>query len=81
MTTPEPLTKETILDIVRDWPVADRLALLQAVLRTLQEGVASPVQREPTLQRALGLAATAKPPPDDATVEQWLEERRQEKYG
>jgi len=29
----------------------------------------------------LGIAAGSGDPPDDATVEQWLEERRRAKYG
>lgn len=53
--------------------------LLDLLLR--QQGQSGTRPRQPTLDRALGLLATDRPAPSDAEVEQWLEERRQEKYG
>ncbi|HWQ15448.1 MAG TPA: hypothetical protein VNL77_21785 [Roseiflexaceae bacterium] len=38
-------------------------------------------QRHPTLDRALGLLASDRPPPADEEVARWLEERRIERYG
>ncbi len=81
MTSQPSLTPETILTEVRQWSAADRLALIQALLQTLHPAPGSDAPRIPTLSRALGLAATDQPPPDDAQVETWLDEHRQEKYG
>lgn len=81
MSSPAPLTHDEILSAVRHWPVSERLALLQEVLETLRVEPPHSGERRSTLDRALGLASTDQPPPDDGTVEAWLAERRQERYG
>lgn len=70
-----------ILNIVRQWPTAQQIALVEDVLKTISSRVEPPKQRQRTLDRALGLLATDKPAPTDDEVKQWLDEHRMEKYG
>ena len=78
MNTLELVNYATVLDTVREWPIENRLALVQDVLKTLQPTPSHP--RRDTLSKALGLLATSEPAPSDAHIEQWLDERRMEKY-
>jgi hypothetical protein len=71
---------EAILKIVRVWPPARRIILVQAVLQTLAPSETMPGSHS-TLERALGLLTTDRPTPSDADVAAWLEERRNERYG
>ena len=76
------MTRELVLQTVRQWTFDERLALVQDVLNTLrpqQEKIS--FTREKTLDQALGLAATDEPAPTDAEVKQWLDEHRMERYG
>ena len=78
-----PTNYDNVLNIVRQWTMAERYALLQDVLKTLAPEAAEsalPCVRERTLQRALGLLATEQPAPTDEEVQQWLDEHRMEKY-
>ena len=78
-----PTNYDNVLNIVRQWTMAERYALLQDVLKTLAPESAEsalPRVRERTLQRALGLLATEQPAPTDEEVQQWLDEHRMEKY-
>ncbi len=70
---------ETILSIVRAWPEPERLSLVQDVMQTLADEKSA--ARHPTLEQALGLLATDRPPPTDEEIEQWLDERRTRRYG
>lgn len=70
-----------ILNIVRQWPTAQQIALVEDVLKTISSRVEPPKQRQRTLDRALGLLVTDKPAPTDDEVKQWLDEHRMEKYG
>jgi hypothetical protein len=79
--TLEPITYENIIKTVREWPPARRFALVQDVLNTLAPTAPPDKPRRKTLDKALGLLATARPAPSDAEIEQWLDERRMEKYG
>jgi hypothetical protein len=72
---------DTVLKIIRGWPVSQRVTLVQAVLSTLVPPPNALAPRAPTLTRARGLLATAQPAPSDEQISQWLEERRQERYG
>ena len=72
---------ETVLRTVRQWPPEQRFGLVQEVLKTLAPPGAPGSGRAPTLARARGLLAAAQPPPSDAEVERWLDERRTERYG
>lgn len=76
--TAVPLDYNKILQLVNQLPVRQRFALVHDVLNTLEP---QPMQKEPTLPRALGLLATTKEPPSDDQVDQWLDEYRTEKYG
>lgn len=65
---------------IRRWSPDRRLTLVHDILNTLAAET-KPSQREPTLQLALGLLATEDPAPSAEVVQQWLRERRAEKYG
>jgi hypothetical protein len=62
-----------------------RIALARRILQTVEDVGAS----EPRASRPPGYSAAEiksmlkieKPAPDDATVKQWIEEQRLEKYG
>ncbi|MBK9944705.1 MAG: hypothetical protein IPP13_24180 [Kouleothrix sp.] len=69
-----------VLQTVRSWSAAERLTLIQDVLRTLTL-VDRPQRPHPTLDQARGLLRTDRPTPTDAEVAQWLDERRQERFG
>ena len=72
---------ETVLSTVRQWPPERRFALVRDVINTLALEVKPPLQsKRNTLDKALGLLATSQPAPFDAELEQWLDERRMEKY-
>jgi len=72
---------ETVLKTVRQWPPDRRFALVRDVINTLSPEVIPSRPRHKTLEKALGLLATSRPAPSDAKVQQWLDERRMEKYG
>jgi len=72
---------ETVLKTVRQWPPDRRFALVRDVISTLVPEMAPARPRHKTLEKALGLLATSRPAPSDAEVQQWLDERRMEKYG
>lgn len=76
----ETTSYETILDIVHHWPPANRLMLMQDILKSLLPEPTPAPPRRRTLAQALGLLATDQPPSDDE-VKQWLVEHRLEKYG
>jgi hypothetical protein len=59
---------------------ARRFTLVQDVLNTLATEVTSTQSRRKTLHKALGLLATDQPAPSDAETQQWLDERRMEKF-
>ena len=71
---------ESIIQQVTPWPEEDRVALAYLILRDMRKKTREPAPRR-TLERALGIARGDTPPPDDATVRKWIEERRQQKYG
>lgn len=72
---------ETVIHIIRRWPTARRLSLVQEVLATLTPDESSLPQRSPTLHQALGLLDTGGPALSDSEIKLWLEERRQDRYG
>jgi hypothetical protein len=71
---------ETIIKQVKPWPEEDRVALAYLLLRDMRTKTREPAPRQ-TLSRAIGIASGNSTPPDDATVQKWIEERRQQKYG
>jgi hypothetical protein len=72
---------DSVLQTVRQWPPDRRLALVRDVINTLATEVFPSRPRRKTLEKALGLLATSRPAPSDAEIQQWLDERRMEKYG
>jgi hypothetical protein len=71
---------DSIIAQVTPWPEEDRVALAYRLLREARGRTRQPAPRN-TLTRALGLAAGTSPPPDDATVDRWIEEHRLQKHG
>lgn len=72
---------QNIVELVRQWPPAQRVHLVREILKTLESPEASLAEKRQTLAKAYGLLATGQPPPTDEEVQQWLEEARWEKYG
>lgn len=71
---------DSVLNIVRQWPSAKRMTLVQDVLETLATRVEAKRPARATLKQALGLLVTDQPAPTDTEVEQMLDEHRMEKY-
>ena len=71
---------DSIVAQVTPWPEEDRVALAYTILRDARNRTRQPAPRK-TLSRALGIAAGTLPPPDDATVDQWIMEHRLQKLG
>ena len=80
MSAAETIDYEQVLHLVRSWPASQRFTLVQEVLKTLAP-VESPARASrQTLVRARGLLATEQPAPSDEKIEQWLDERRSQRY-
>jgi hypothetical protein len=60
--------------------VSDRLALVSAIIESLQDMPGSAPDRSSAIKRMRGLLKTDQPAPTDAEVTAMLEERRVEKY-
>jgi hypothetical protein len=61
-------------------PPSDRLALISAIVESLQDTTIAQPDRSGAIQRMRGLLKTDKPAPTDVEVAVMLEERRVEKY-
>jgi hypothetical protein len=61
-------------------PPSDRLALVSAIIESLQDQPVSGADRSGAIQRMRGLLKTEQPAPTDEEVAAMLEERRVEKY-
>ena len=61
-------------------PPSDRLALVSAIIESLQDQPISRADRSSAIQRMRGLLKTDQPTPTDEKVAAMLEERRVEKY-
>ena len=61
-------------------PPGDRLALVSAIIESLQNQPTSEPDRSGAIQRMRGLLKTDQPAPTDEAVAAMLEERRAEKY-
>jgi hypothetical protein len=77
----EALEYWTVLHIIENWPPMIRAALIQDISNTLAEQAEGPRPKRNTLERIAGFLKTDQPAPSDEEVEQWLDERRMEKYG
>jgi hypothetical protein len=83
MSTAEATELTDVLDRVKTWPVENRIALVKQVLETLTPATSglSSVPRGPSAAEIIEVFKSDRPPPDDATVRQWIDEHRMEKYG
>lgn len=72
-------TYDEVLQTIQTWPPDQRFTLVQDILQTLAPQFKSSRTQRKTLQKALGLLASDDAPSDEQ-VEQWLDERRTEKY-
>jgi hypothetical protein len=79
MATPT-FDSDAILEAIRTWPLADQMALAQAILQRASSQLAQAPQR-PTWREMAGLASNGQEPPSDEDVVRWLDEHRMEKYG
>jgi hypothetical protein len=71
-----------ILNLVRRWPSAKRLNLVQEILGTVSSDLETTTTGSSnTLSQALGLLTKDRPAPSDQQVREWLAEYRLEKYG
>jgi hypothetical protein len=61
-------------------PPGDRLALVAAIVESLQDTFVLTPERSSAIQRMRGLLKTDQPAPTDQNVAAMLEERRMEKY-
>jgi hypothetical protein len=61
-------------------PPSDRLALVSAIIESLQDRPVSKSDRSGAIQRMRGLLKTDQPAPTDKEVAAMLEERQLEKY-
>jgi hypothetical protein len=61
-------------------PPSDRLALISAIVDSLQDSPVSESERTGAIRRMRGLLKTQQPAPTDEEVAAMLEERRVEKY-
>jgi hypothetical protein len=61
-------------------PPSDRLALVSAIIESLQDQPVSGAARSGAIQRMRGLLKTDQPTPTDEEVAAMLEARRVEKY-
>lgn len=61
-------------------PPSDRLALVSAIIESLQDKPVSRGDRSSAIQRMRGLLKTDQPAPTDEDVAAMLEARRTEKY-
>jgi hypothetical protein len=68
--------KEQVLKL----PPSDRLALVSAIIESLQDTPISEPERSSAIRRMRGLLKTDQPAPTDEQVAAMLEERRVDKY-
>jgi hypothetical protein len=61
-------------------PPSDRLALVSAIIESLQDQLVSGADRSGAIQRMRGLLKTSQPAPTDEEVAAMLEARRVKKY-
>ncbi len=71
---------ENILTIINHCSPAQRLLLLQDILKNLNTEWIRRTPRQKTLETALGLLASKGAAPTDEQVKKWLEEHRLQKY-
>lgn len=76
------LDREVILQVVRQWPVSERIALADAILADVRTSPQATVQPPAVPSAALrGILSTGQPAPNDEEVARILDEERMKKYG
>jgi hypothetical protein len=86
MSTAETTELTDILNRVTTWPTTLRITLARKILESVDQMEA---QSPSAISKPRGLSAakvralikTDRVPPDDETVERWIDEHRMEKYG
>ena len=68
---PETINYETVLKIIYQWPAANRLTLVQDILKTLKPALEITRSPRNTLEQAPGLLETDQPAPSNAEVKQF----------
>lgn len=63
------------------WPPDMRIRLARQLLDSVDEALGASTPRGVSAAAAIAAVNSRLPAPDDATVKQWLEEHRAEKYG
>jgi hypothetical protein len=81
MSTTQAAEIREVLSKVQDWTAEMRLSLAEQLLRSLHSDVRPNPARTYSAQEVRGIGAGTSPPPDDATVRQWIDEHRLQKYG
>ena len=73
--------RETILRVVRQWPINEQVALADAILAEAR-AAANPIVQPPAVPSSAlrGILATDQPPPSDDKVERILDEERMKSY-
>lgn len=74
--------RETILRVVRHWPINEQIALADAILADARTATGQ-VLRPPTVPSAAlrGILSNDQPAPSDEEVARMLDEERMKKYG
>lgn len=76
------LDRETILRIVRNWPISEQVALADAILADARVSAQTEVRPPAVPSAALrGILSTGQPAPSDEEVARILDEERMKKYG
>ncbi len=70
-----------VIELIRTWSPAMRVALARKVLETLGSTVISEPQRTMPFDDVVGLLRTDVSPPDDGECGQIIEQERARKYG
>ncbi|MEG4806368.1 hypothetical protein QUA82_01600 [Microcoleus sp. F8-D3] len=71
---------QEVKELVFKLPPSDRLALVGAIIESLQDRPVARVDRSGAIQRMRGLLKTDQPAPTDEDVAAMLKARRVEKY-
>lgn len=74
--------RETVLRVVRQWPINEQIALADAILADARTATGQ-VLRPPTVPSAAlrGILSNDQPAPSDEDVARMLDEERMKKYG
>jgi hypothetical protein len=82
MSTAEATELTDVLNRVKTWPTTLQITLAHKILESLDNAATATAKvRGLKAVEIQGLLKTDRPPPDDETVERWIDEHRMEKYG